>query len=138
MQHMSSNPRIKGRASNKPPLLSSAEFKLFVVFVYYLFSGALQLTTFSISTRNIDHDVSAITTYINCQRSGKNSSCSLELKQNRFWSLFALIVLLLFFALKLSYFKRLCIVGWKRVTLLRRSTRISFFSAIRTTKCSNY
>ena len=135
MQHMSSNPRIKGRASNKPPLLSSAEFKLFVVFVYYLFSGALQLTTFSISTRNIDHDVSAITTYINCQRSGKNSSCSLELKQNRFWSLFALIVLLLFpvinlfFALKLSYFKRLCIVGWKRVTLLRRSTRISFFSS---------
>ena len=132
---MSSNPRIKGRASNKPPLLSSAEFKLFVVFVYYLFSGALQLTTFSISTRNIDHDVSAITTYINCQRSGKNSSCSLELKQNRFWSLFALIVLLLFpainlfFALKLSYFKRLCIVGWKRVTLLRRSTRISFFSS---------
>ena len=135
MQHMSSNPRIKGQASNKPPLLSSAEFKLFVVFVYYLFSGALQLTTFSISTRNIDHDVSAITTYINCQRSGKNSSCSLELKQNRFWSLFALIVLLLFpvinlfFALKLSYFKRLCIVGWKRVTLLRRSTRISFFSS---------
>ena len=135
MQHMSSNPRIKGQAINKPPLLSSAEFKLFVVFVYYLFSGALQLTTFSISTRNIDHDVSAITTYINCQRSGKNSSCSLELKQNRFWSLFALIVLLLFpainlfFALKLSYFKRLCIVGWKRVTLLRRSTRISFFSS---------
>ena len=135
MQHMSSNPRIKGRASNTPPLLSSAEFKLFVVFVYYLFSGALQLTTFSISTRNIAHNVSAITTYINCQRSGKNSSCSLELKQNRFWSLFALIVILLFpvinlfFVLKLSYFKRLCMAGGKRVTLLRRSTRISFFSS---------
>ena len=134
MQHMSSNPRIKGRASNKPPLISSAEFKLFVVFVYYLFSGALQLTTFSISTRNIDHDVSAITTYINCQRSGKNSSCSLELKHT-FWSLFAFIVLLLFpvinlfFVLKLSYFKRLCMAGGKRVTLLRRSTRISFFSS---------
>ena len=134
MQHMSSNPRIKGRASNKPPLLSSAEFKLFVVFVYYLFSGALQLTTFSISTRNIAHNVSAITTYINCQRSGKNSSCSLELKHT-FWSLFAFIVLLLFpvinlfFVLKLSYFKRLCMAGGKRVTLLRRSTRISFFSS---------
>ena len=134
MQHMSSNPRIKGRASNKPPLLSSAEFKLFVVFVYYLFSGALQLTTFSISIRNIAHNVSAITTYINCQRSGKNSSCSLELKHT-FWSLFAFIVLLLFpvinlfFVLKLSYFKRLCMAGGKRVTLLRRSTRISFFSS---------
>ena len=134
MQHMSSNPRIKGRASNKPPLLSSAEFKLFVVFVYYLFSGALQFTTFSISTRNIAHNVSAITTYINCQRSGKNSSCSLELKHT-FWSLFAFIVLLLFpvinlfFVLKLSYFKRLCMAGGKRVTLLRRSTRISFFSS---------
>ena len=131
---MSSNPRIKGLASNKPPLLSSAEFKLFVVFVYYLFSGALQLTTFSISTRNIAHNVSAITTYINCQRSGKNSSCSLELKHT-FWSLFAFIVLLLFpvinlfFVLKLSYFKRLCMAGGKRVTLLRRSTRISFFSS---------
>ena len=138
LQHMSSNPRSARQSSNdeKPQLLSSAELKLLVVFFYYLFSGALQLTTFSISTTHIDHDVNALNTYFSCQRSGEDSSCSLNLKQNRFWSLFALIVLFLFpainlfFALKLSVIKQLCtIAGQKGMTVFHRSTGISLSSS---------
>ena len=133
LQHMVNNSHSS--SGNKIQLLSSAELKLLVVFFYYLFSGALQLTTFSISTTHIDHDVNALNTYFSCQKSGEDSSCSLNLKQNRFWSLFALIVLLLFpainlfFALKLNSAKRLFIAGGRRMTLLRRRTGISFPSS---------
>ena len=126
---------LHSSSGNKIQILSSAELKLLVVFFYYLFSGALQLTTFSISTTHIDHDVNALKAYFSCQKSGEDSSCSLNLKQNRFWSLFALMVLLLFpainlfFALKLNSAKQLFIAGGRRMTLLRKSTGISFPSS---------
>ena len=117
---------------SKVQLLSSAELKLLVVFFYYLFSGVLQLTTFSIATTRIDHDINDIYAYFRCQGSGEDSSCSLNLKQNRFWSLFALIVLFLFpainlfFALKLHSARKLVKASGRRMTLLRSSAKISF------------
>jgi hypothetical protein len=109
---------------------SAAERKIFIVLLYYTFSVALQLTTFSLALRFINHDINAITTYFTCQRSGEDSSCSLNTRQNPFWSLFALIVFLLlpainlFFALRLSDLKlmcSLCLGLRKRVTLQQSS-----------------
>ena len=85
----------KSGSSRQLILLSPPERKIFIILIYYTFSVALQLTTFSLSVRNISHDINAIFSYFSCQQSGENSSCSLDLAQNPFWSLFALIVLLL-------------------------------------------
>ena len=104
-------------------ILTPAERKIFIVLLYYTFSVALQLTTFSLSTRNINHDINAIFSYFSCQQSGENSSCTLDTAQNPFWALFALIVLLLlpsinlFFAMNLRDFRGLC---RPCLTLLRR------------------
>ena len=120
---------------NDVQLLSSAELKLLVVFFYYLFSGALQLTTFSIATTRIDHDINDIYAYFRCQGSGEDSSCSLNLKQNKLLYLFALIVLSLspatnlFLALKLHSAIQLIIAGGRRMTLLCRSTGVNFSSS---------
>ena len=95
-------------------ILSPAERKIFIVLLYYTFSVALQLTTFSLSTRNINHDINAIFSYFTCQQSGENSSCTLDTAQNPFWSLFALIIFLLlpaihlFFAMRLNDMKVPC------------------------------
>ena len=132
---MARNRRIsKSRKTSSMPL-SQAELKLFAVFLYYLFSGALQLTTFAISTRHINSDINALMTYFNCQRSGEDSSCSLDVKQSPVWSLFALMVFLLFpvvnlfFAIKFSDFKLLftllckaCVKRGRKATLQCKST----------------
>lgn len=80
-----------------------AESKVFIVFLYYLVSGALQFTTFSLATRYIDHDIEAVLTYYDCHRNGNNNNCSLVVKQNPVWSLMALIILMLFPAINLVY-----------------------------------
>ena len=92
-------------------LLSPPERKIFIILIYYTFSVALQLTTFSLSVRNISHDINAIFSYFSCQQSGENSSCSLDTAQNPFLSLFALIVLLLVPAMNLFLAMRLNDVG---------------------------
>ena len=113
-QHMNSNLKLSSGSSRRIVLFSPAERKIFIVLLYYTFSIALQLTTFSLSIRNINSDVAAYTSYISCQRSGEDSACTLNLAQNPFWSLFALIVLLLlpainlFFAIRLGDVKLLC------------------------------
>ena len=91
---------------------SPAERKIFIVFLYYLGSGALQLTTFSIATKNINHDIDAIASYFSCQRSGYDSACSLNTAQNPVWALLAFIVLLLFPAIHFVYAIRASDVKW--------------------------
>jgi hypothetical protein len=126
-RHMSNHQNTSRRINIS---FSAAERKIFIVLLYYTFSVALQLTTFSLALRFINHDINAITTYFTCQRSGEDSSCSLNTRQNPFWSLFALIVFLLlpainlFFALRLSDLKlmcSLCLGLRKRVTLQQSS-----------------
>ena len=108
-----SNQKNVNRSRNTV-LLSPAERKVFVVFLYYLFLGVLQLSTFSIVIRNIDHNIKALGSYFQCQRSGLNESCSLDTRFIEFWSMFAFIVLLLlpvinlYFALKLRNVFLLC------------------------------
>ena len=91
-----------------------AESKIFIVFLYYLVSGGLQFTTFSLSTRYIDHDIDAALSYFDCQRNGNNNSCSLDVKQNPVWSLMAIIILMFFpainlvYAVKFSDIKKIC------------------------------
>ena len=113
-QHMSNPQGTSERKVSSTISFSPAERKIFIVFVYYLGSGALQLTTFSIATKHINHDIDAIASYFSCQRSGYDSACSLEIAQNPVWALLALIVLLLLPAINFVYairgddFKRFC------------------------------
>ena len=95
-----SSPQGKSKRSFN---FSVAESKIFIVFAYYLLSGALQLTTYSISNRNFDHDIEAIVSYFSCQSGGDNSECSLDTAQNPVWALLAFIVLLLFPAINFVY-----------------------------------
>ena len=102
------------RLSTNKSLLSPAERKVLVVFLYYLFFGVLQLSTFSLSINDVDHNIKALGGYFQCQRSGLDESCSLDARFTEFWSLFAFIVLLLlpvinlYFALKLKSINLLC------------------------------
>ena len=104
LQHMRSH-NIR-RSSNKV-LLSPAERKILVVFLYYLFFGVLQLSTFSLSIKDIDQNIRDLGSYFQCQRSGVDQSCSLDARFINYWSLFSFIVLLLlpvinlYFAIKL-------------------------------------
>ena len=82
---------------------SPAESKVFIVFLYYIISGALELTTFSIDTRDIDHNIEAAVSYFNCQKNGYDNTCSLDIKQNPVWSLMAFVFLMLFPAVNLIY-----------------------------------
>ena len=109
---MSNQKNIK--RSRNTVLLSPAERKVFVVFLYYLFSGVLQFSTFSLVIRDIDHNIKALGSYFQCQRSGLDESCSLDTRFIEFWSLLAFIVVLLlpvinlYFALKLKTVFLLC------------------------------
>lgn len=93
------------KTSNLTTLMhfSPAESKIFIVFLYYMLSGALWFTTFSLSTNNIDHDIKAAHSYFDCQRNGYDSTCSLNTKQNPVWSLLAIVILMLFPAINLVY-----------------------------------
>ena len=59
-------------------LISPAERKTFVLFLYYLFFGVLQLTTHSLLIKDIDCNIMVVYNYSRCQRSGINQSCSLD------------------------------------------------------------
>ena len=110
IQHMSDQ---SFQRSRNTVLLSSAESKIFVVFLYYLFTGVLQLSTFSLTIKDIDHNIRVLGNYFRCQRSGLNESCSLETEFIEFWSLFAFIVLLLLPAINLffaSKFSSICVM----------------------------
>ena len=136
---MASNRQTSRFSKTSSVFLSPAEMKLFVVFLYYLFSGAFQLTAFSIATRHIDIDINRMITYFNCQRSGENSSCSLPVGRSPYWSLFALIFLLLlpaitlFFAININKFKLIIVQLVKacvsRGALQRKSTGMSSLSS---------
>ena len=82
---------------------SPAESKVFIVFLYYIISGALEFTTFSIDTRDIDHNIEAAVSYFNCQKNGYDNTCSLDIKRNPVWSLMAFVFLMLFPAVNLIY-----------------------------------
>ena len=104
LQHMSSH--TLRRSTNKV-LLSPAERKILVVFLFYLFFGVLKLSTFSLRVKDIDEDIRALGNYFQCQRSGVHQSCSLNARFIDHWSLFAFIVFFLlpvinlYFAIKL-------------------------------------
>lgn len=85
-----------GDQSRRNALFSPAERKVFVVFLYYLFSGVLQLTTFSIVIKEIDRNREALLDYFTCKSTGGDDSCSSNIEHTEFWSLFATIILLLF------------------------------------------
>ena len=100
LQHMSSH--NLHRSTNKVRL-SPAERKVLVVFVYYLFLGVLQLSTFSLNVKDIDEDIRALRNYFQCQRSGVDLSCSLNARFIDYWSLFTFIVLVLFPVINLYF-----------------------------------
>lgn len=99
LQHM-----LTGRNHSRKLIhFSPAESKVFIVFLYYIISGALVLTTFSIHTRDIDHNVEATISYFDCQKNGYDNTCSLDIKQNPVWSLMAFVFLMVFPAVNLIY-----------------------------------
>ena len=100
LQHMSSNTH---RRSTNKVLLSPAERKILVVFLYYLFFGVLQLSTFSLRIKDIDQDMRTLGNYFQCQRSGVDQSCSLNARFINYWSLFSFIVILLFPVINLYF-----------------------------------
>ena len=90
--------------STKLMHFSWAESKVFIVFLYYVISGALELTTFSITTRNMDHDIAAAVSYFDCQKNGYNDTCSLDIKEtSSAVSIAAFVFLMLFPAINLIY-----------------------------------
>ena len=111
LQHMHSH--NLHRSTNKV-LLSPAERKVLVVFLYYLFFGVLQLSTLSLHVKDVDQGIRALGNYFQCQRSGVDQSCSLNASFIDHWSLFAFIVLLLlpvinlYFTMKLRSVYFLC------------------------------
>lgn len=94
------------RKSKSPIQFGPAERKVFLVFLYYMTSGALVLTTYLLATRHIDYDVESTLSYFNCQRSGHNSTCSLDRVQTQVWSLMSYIVIGLFPTVNLVFAMR--------------------------------
>ena len=109
---------------------SPAERKIFIVFLYYLGTGALQLTTFSIANKHINHDTDELASYFSCQRSGYDSTCSFDGANNPAWSLLAFVALLLFPAINFVYtirgsdFKKICVLC-SEVRLLSKNSTIT-------------
>ena len=119
LQHVSDH---DPRHSRQRVLISPAERKVFVVFLYYLFFGVFQLTTHSLLIKDIDPNIMVVHAFSQCQRSGINESCSLDTKYIEMWSLFTNIVLFLlpvinlYFAMNISSFLTLCKYCPRRVT----------------------
>ena len=105
----------KNEDSNHTVLLTPAERKIFVVILYYLLFGMINLTQFLVYTRNLNHNFLVVFSYFNCQRSGVNDLCSLESKNDHtaYLSFIVFVANLLFpianliFVLKLSDFRAL-------------------------------
>lgn len=67
---------FRDKASRYPVVkISTAERKILIVFLYFVLLGAVSLTSFSISRREVESFIRNISLYFICERNGANPSC---------------------------------------------------------------
>ena len=83
--------------------IGPAERKILLVFLYYVTLGAVALTSFTLATKFASQNIAATLQYFDCEKSGRNSTCDLDIKQFPMVTLTAYVLLGLFPAINLVF-----------------------------------
>ena len=86
-----------------PMKIGPAERKILLVFLYYVTLGAVALTSFTLATKYASQNIAATLQYFDCEKSGRNSTCDLDIKQFPMVTLTAYVLLGLFPAINLVF-----------------------------------
>lgn len=86
-----------------PIKIGPAERKILVVFLYYITLGAVALTAFTLATKYLSQNITATLQYFDCERSGYNSTCNLDITQFPSVTVAAYVLLGLFPAINLVF-----------------------------------
>ena len=86
-----------------PIKIGPAERKILLVFLYYISLGAVALTSFTLATKYLSHNVAATLQYFDCEKSGRNSTCDLVVKQFPMVTLTSYVLLGLFPTINLVF-----------------------------------
>ena len=111
-----------------PIKIGTAERKILLVFLYYITLGAVALTSFTLATKYLSHNVAATLQYFDCEKSGRNSTCDLVVKQFPMVTLTSYVLLGLFPAINLVFavnIKELKIIFKKLHSKVLRKTVVS-------------
>ena len=70
----------RSKIQKNPITFGRAECKVIITFLYHLIIVVLALTAFTVASRNLSYNRNVFLEYINCQKLGQNSTCSLATK----------------------------------------------------------
>jgi len=86
-----------------PIKIGPAERKILLVFLYYITLGAVASTSFTLETKYVSQNIAATLQYFDCEKSGRNSTCDLDIKQFPMVTLTAYVLIGLFPAINLVF-----------------------------------
>ena len=86
-----------------PITMGTAERKILIVFLYYITLGVFALTAFTLATKHLDQNSIATFEYFECQKNGRDETCSYDAQQYPYISLISFLLFGLFPAINLVY-----------------------------------
>ena len=103
-----------------PITFGAAEWKLMLIFLYYLISGVIALTGSTLELKNYNRNIAAAFEYFQCEKNGDNHTCSYDAQQYPALTLITNVVLVVFPILNLVFAIRVTEVKalWKKFSKL--------------------
>ena len=71
----------RSRMKKNPITLGTAERKILLVFLYYIILGVFCLTTFTLAAKHYNRNTVATIRYFECEKNGRNNTCSYDAQQ---------------------------------------------------------
>ena len=93
----------RSKMLKNPITFGRAECKVVITFLYHLILVVLALTAFTVASRNFSYNRNVFLEYLNCQKLGQNSTCSLATKTHPIANMTVYILLGLFPAISLVF-----------------------------------
>ena len=109
-----------------PITIGAAERKILIVFLYYILLGVFTFTSFTLFTKHTDEDTTATIEYFECEKNGRNNTCSYDVQQTPYVSFITFLLIGLFpginlvFAVNVQDFK--AFVKKFNTTLLKKAS----------------
>ena len=86
-----------------PITFGAAEWKLMLIFLYYIIAGVLGLTGSTLGFKNYNRNVAAAFEYFQCEKNGDNNTCSYDAQQYPALTLIMNVLLVVFPILNLVF-----------------------------------
>ena len=86
-----------------PITIGTAERKILIVLLYYITLGVFTFTSFTLFTKHIDQNAIATIEYFECEKSGRNNTCSYDVQQTPYVSFITFLLIGLFPGINLVF-----------------------------------